>query len=152
MVAHERDEAARAVAALLDLAAIGVEDPVAEVDAGTLRPLDDEDLIAADPEPPVGKPPVLRRGEVHLLPDAVEHDEVVAEAVHLGEAELRHRSLKLRCAHGRPKRTAPRFHPRYPRCVPLNAPEVRWSSIFARWVAVTMTNAPGASSIVRLAG
>ena len=68
VVAHELDEAARAVAALLDLAAVGVEDPVAEVDVGARRPLDDEDLIAADAEPPVGEPPVLRRGEVDVLP------------------------------------------------------------------------------------
>ena len=37
LVAHEPDEAARAVAALLDLAAVGVEDAVAEVDAGRAR-------------------------------------------------------------------------------------------------------------------
>ena len=75
---------------MLDLAAVGVEDAIPEVDARSSRPLDDEDLIAADAEPPIGEPPVLRRGEVHLLSDPVEHDEIVAEPVHLREAELRH--------------------------------------------------------------
>src|SRR6185436_14222793 len=90
-------------------------------------------------------------GEVDFLPDAVEHNEIVAEAVHLGEAELRHRSLNLQCAHGprgavttgpraagQPKAgpAKRRSHTRYPGCVALNALYVRWSSIFAPWVAL----------------
>ena len=57
MVADELHEAARAVAALLDLAAVGVEDPVAEIGVGARRALDDEDLVAAHAEAAVGEPP-----------------------------------------------------------------------------------------------
>ena len=44
---HELDEAACAIAALLHLAAVGVEDAVAKIRAGRLRALDDQDLVAA---------------------------------------------------------------------------------------------------------
>ena len=91
LVADELDEAARAVAALLDLAAVGVEDPVAEVDVVARRRLDDQHLVAADAEAPVGEPPQLRRRQRHALPHAVDHDEIVAEALHLGEPEPGHR-------------------------------------------------------------
>jgi hypothetical protein len=55
LLVHEAHEAARAVAALLDLAAVGVEDAVAEVGVGPRGFLDDEDLVAADAEMAVGK-------------------------------------------------------------------------------------------------
>jgi hypothetical protein len=84
---HELHEAARAVAALLDLAAVGVEDAVAEIDVG--RPaLHHEDLVAADAEVAVGEPLELRAREREGLAGAVDDDEVVAGALHLGELEL----------------------------------------------------------------
>jgi hypothetical protein len=49
---HELHEAARTVAALLHLAAIGVEDAVAEVRG--LRFFDDQDLVAAHAKVAVG--------------------------------------------------------------------------------------------------
>src|SRR5262245_3331662 len=88
LVAHEPDEASGAVAALLDLAAVGVEDPVTEVHSGRARPLDDQDLVAADAEVAVGEAPQRRLVELDPLRDAVEHHEVVADAVHLREPEL----------------------------------------------------------------
>ena len=54
---HELDEAARAVAALLDLAAVGIEDAVAEIRARRLRLLDHQDLVAAHAEMAVRNPP-----------------------------------------------------------------------------------------------
>src|SRR6185369_12852848 len=86
-VADELDETARAVAALPDLAAVGIENPVAEVDVGTRRRFDDQHLVAADAEAPVGERAQLRGVEIDVLRNAVEHDEIVAEAVHLGEAQ-----------------------------------------------------------------
>jgi hypothetical protein len=47
---HETHEAARAVAALLDLAAVGIEDPIAEIDAWLPSPLNEQNLVAADAE------------------------------------------------------------------------------------------------------
>ena len=85
---HEAHEAARAVAALLDLAAVGVEDAVAEVDVGAAGFLDQQDLVAADAEMAVGDAAALFGRERDGLADAVEHDEVVAEAVHFGEFQF----------------------------------------------------------------
>ena len=49
-VAYELDEAARAVAAMLDFAAVAVEDAVLEVGAGQSRTLDQQQLVRADAE------------------------------------------------------------------------------------------------------
>jgi hypothetical protein len=82
--AHEAGEAARAVAALLDLAAVGVEDAVAEVDAGRVGRLDDEDLVGADAEAAVAEAAHLRARRARAARRArscrVEHDEIVARA------------------------------------------------------------------------
>jgi hypothetical protein len=53
-MAHEAGEAARAVAALARLAAVGVEYAVAEVRVRAARWLDQQHLVAADAEAPVG--------------------------------------------------------------------------------------------------
>ncbi len=81
------DEAASAVAALLDLAAVGVEDPVAEIDVGARWPLDQQHLVAADAEMTIGKARDLGGVEVDALADAVEHHKIVAQSLHLGELE-----------------------------------------------------------------
>src|SRR5690606_25933662 len=88
LLAHEAHEAARAGAALLDRPAVGVEDAVAEVDALAARGLDQQDLVGADAVVPIGQRTPLRRLEAHRLPHAVDHDEVVAGAVHLREAQF----------------------------------------------------------------
>jgi hypothetical protein len=56
---RELHEAARAVAALLDLAAVGVDDAVAEVVGGVARLFHHQQLVAADAEMPVGEAPHL---------------------------------------------------------------------------------------------
>ena len=61
---------------------------------GSVRVLDDEHLVATHAEAAIGKPPELSRREVDILADRIEHDEVVAEPVHLGEAEPRHRARR----------------------------------------------------------
>src|SRR2546425_1266887 len=50
----EAHEAARAIAALLDLSAVGIEDAVAKVGRWARGLLHDEDLVAPDAEMPVG--------------------------------------------------------------------------------------------------
>src|SRR5262249_4486658 len=87
LVVDEPDEAARAVAALLDLTAVGVPDAVAEIRVGALRSLDEKNLVAADAEVPVREPSRALRAYVKGSADAVEHDEVVARPLHLGEFE-----------------------------------------------------------------
>jgi hypothetical protein len=86
LVEDEASEAARAVAALLDLAAVGIEDAVAEIVRGIARSLDQQDLVAADAAMAVGDAAGAPGREVDLLAYAVEHHEIVALAVHLGEA------------------------------------------------------------------
>ena len=90
LVAHEAHEAARAVAALLDLAAVAVEDAVAEIDARARRcGSTDQHLVGADAEAAVGQAPHLRRASsVERRARRVEHDEVVAGALHLGESAV----------------------------------------------------------------
>src|SRR5262249_47589874 len=84
-VVNEPDEAARAVAALLDLTAVRVPDAVAEIRVRSLRFLHDQDLVAAYPEVAVGDAPRALRVDVDFAAEAVENDEVVARALHLGE-------------------------------------------------------------------
>ena len=84
--AREHDEAARAVAAMLDFVAVGVEDAVAEVGVA-LRGLDDQHLVAADAEVTVRECAHLLLREFDVLAHAVEHDEVVAQPLHFREAQ-----------------------------------------------------------------
>jgi hypothetical protein len=85
---HKAHEAPGAIAALLHLAVVGVENAVAEIGAGGARWLHQQDLVTADAEMPVCEPPQLRRGKRQVLADAVQHDEIVAGSLHLGELQL----------------------------------------------------------------
>ena len=52
-----------------------------------MRSLDQQDLIATDTEMAVGDELQLGGIEMHCLRDSVDDDEIVAEAMHLGEAK-----------------------------------------------------------------
>ena len=82
---HEPHEAARAVAAVLDFAAVGVEYAVAEVGFRVGRSIHDEDLVATDPELAMSDRARTFRGHLDGLPHAVQHHEVVTGSVHFGE-------------------------------------------------------------------
>ena len=86
-VVHEAHEAARAVAAMLDLVAGVVEDAVAEVGVGIARGLDQQDLVGAHAEAAVAQAAQLLGAELDRRAGGVEHDEVVAGALHLGELQ-----------------------------------------------------------------
>ncbi len=62
-VMHEAHETARPVAALGHLAAVRVEDAVAEIGLRAAGPLDQQQLVAADAPMPVGQPAYLFRGQ-----------------------------------------------------------------------------------------
>ena len=85
LVVHEAHEAARAVAALLDLAAVGVEDAVAEIGIGPGGAFHQQDLVATDAEMAIGDELELGRAQIHALRNRVEHHEIVAQAMHFGE-------------------------------------------------------------------
>jgi hypothetical protein len=55
--------------------------------SGPARPFHLQDLIAADAEMPVGDAPQLIAGELERIPRGIEHDEVVAQALHFREAQ-----------------------------------------------------------------
>jgi hypothetical protein len=83
--AQEPGNAACAVAALFDFAAVGVEDPVEHDGSRAARRLEHQRLVEADAGIAVGKAAkglgVGRSGS-----GSVEDDEIVAEAIHLREA------------------------------------------------------------------
>ena len=82
--ALEQHDAARGVAAGLDLAAVGVPDPHAQV--GDVGRLEQDHLVAADAGAPVGDRARPRLVHRHRAFARVEDDEIVAEAMHLVEA------------------------------------------------------------------
>ena len=55
-----------------------------------MRALDQQHLVAAHAEAAIGEQAHLRRREVDTLAHAIQHDEVVAQALHLGELERCH--------------------------------------------------------------
>ena len=86
MIVHKAHKTARAIAALLHFAAVGIEYPVAKIHIGTRRFVDQQNLIAADAEMSIRDITQLRRREIDGLVNRVEHDKVIAQAVHFGEA------------------------------------------------------------------
>ena len=80
-------DAARAVAALLDLEPVSVEDAVEHGRVGTPRRFEHQGLVEADAGMAVRQlPPLLRRGQ-RAAGRRIEDDEIVAEAVHLREVD-----------------------------------------------------------------
>ena len=89
---HEADETACPVAASFNFATIGIEDAVAKIDPGPCRRFDEQYLIAADAKVAVSQPAQLRRGQFERLAHTVQHDEIVAETMHLDERKQHWRS------------------------------------------------------------
>ena len=83
-----RRERLQALLFLFHFAAVGVVDPVTEIHAGRLRSFNHQHLVRADAEAPVRQELPLRGREIDALIDGVDHDEVVARAVHFGEFEF----------------------------------------------------------------
>ena len=84
-VAHEPGEAARTIAALLDFTAVGVVDAIAKINIGIPGRFDHEHLVTADAAATVSELADMGCAQLTALADQVEHDKVIAEAVHLGE-------------------------------------------------------------------
>src|SRR5690606_24942217 len=84
----EARNAARTVAALLDLAAVRVEDPVSGVARAVVGERDEQKLVEADAEAAVRETPHDVRFRSGSLPRPIDDHEVVAETVHFREADL----------------------------------------------------------------
>ncbi len=87
LVQHEAGEAARTVAALLDLGTVGIEDAVAEIHFRVVRRLDDQQLVEADAGVAVTPLLGVLGLNVRVLADQVEDHEVVAQPMHLGKTQ-----------------------------------------------------------------
>ena len=84
-VAHE---ATRAVAAVLDLAAVGVVDDVFKVQTRRGRGAHGQNLVGPHAEVAVGQKAVLGGRESQGPGGFVEHDKIVARALHFGKGDL----------------------------------------------------------------
>ena len=92
LVVHKTHKAARAIPALFDFAAIAIEDAIAKVGIA-LRFFDNQNLIRTDTKVAVRQRLPLRAGEIKRLMNAVEHDEIGAQALHFGELQFHVRSF-----------------------------------------------------------
>jgi hypothetical protein len=88
---HKANKAAGTVATLLNLAAIRIENPVAEINTRLAWFFNQQNLIAADSKIPVGQKTQLRRSQRNLLTNAVQDNKVVAQTVHFREFEFHKR-------------------------------------------------------------
>src|SRR5882672_54982 len=83
----ERGDATRAVAALLDLDAVGIDDAIEDAGVGTARRFQDKCLVETDAGVPAGQ--FAEGAGVGDLPArSIEDHEVVAESMHLHEINL----------------------------------------------------------------
>jgi hypothetical protein len=105
LLVDEAHEAARTVAAVFDLAAVGVEDPVAEIGVRHGGAFDQQDLVGAHAPVAIGQGAHTRRRQVDVLAHAVQDDEIVARAVHFGEVPDHGPIIaqKASCAAGEPR-------------------------------------------------
>ena len=75
---------------MFDLGAVGVENAIAEIRVRTRGAFDQEDLVGADAEVPVAQGAGALGRHFDGLADAVEHDEIIARAMHFGEVPVHH--------------------------------------------------------------
>jgi len=90
LFAHEAGETAGAVAAHGHLRTIGVEDAVTETGARIAARLHQQELVAADAEMAIAEETDALGVEVDVLTHGVDDDEIVAQAMHLGESQGGH--------------------------------------------------------------
>jgi hypothetical protein len=73
---------------LLDFAAIGVINAVAEINIRRVGFFDDQNLICTDAKAAVSDMLPLFAGELYLLINRIDHDKIIAGAMHFGEFEF----------------------------------------------------------------
>ena len=87
LVEDKTGKTARAIAALLDLAAVAVENPVAEIGVGQGGFFHQQQLVKTHAGVAVAQLANLRGAQAHALAHAVDHHEIVAQAMHLAEVQ-----------------------------------------------------------------
>jgi hypothetical protein len=88
LFAHIAHKAPRTIAAVLHLAAVGVVDDVFKINIWAGGGAHTQDLIGPNAKVPVCQPTVLGGAQVQALLGFVQHDKVVADALHFGEADV----------------------------------------------------------------
>ena len=81
----ETGKTAGSIAALFHLAAIRVEYAVAELGVVLLGCFNQQQLVTSDTMAPIGDMANLWRGQIDLLSDRIDHNKVIAQAVHFAE-------------------------------------------------------------------
>ena len=76
-------------------AAIRVEDAVTEIHALALGRLDQQQLVKADAKMAVAQLADGLGGKLQFLAYAIEHDEVVSKALHLGKGQIHISTLRI---------------------------------------------------------
>jgi uncharacterized membrane protein SirB2 len=93
VLAHEAHKAARTVTAMLHLITAGtVEDAVAEINARRGGCLHHQDLVRTHTKAPITKALKLFTRKIQRCARGIQHDEVIAGAVHFGEGQS-HRGI-----------------------------------------------------------
>jgi hypothetical protein len=85
---HKACKTARAVAALLHLAAIGIENAIAKLGNRDCRPLNQQQLVTANTKMPVRNKAHLPGTQLNILVNGIDNDKVIAQTVHFGEFDL----------------------------------------------------------------
>src|SRR6267143_2590444 len=98
--------ATRGVAAGLGLAAVGVADAHRHLGRRMTRPLEQDHLVAADTGSPIRQRACACRINHNRRTATVEHDEVVAKAMHFEERDLTHWRRLYGGAYGPVQRSA----------------------------------------------
>ncbi len=87
-VTHEFSKAACAIAALGDFAAVGIKNAIFKIDIGVAGWFNQQDLIAANACVAIGEATGELVRHCHGLGHGINNHEVIAEAVHFGEANI----------------------------------------------------------------
>jgi hypothetical protein len=85
LIMNETGKTTGAIAALLDFAPIGIKNTVTKVGIGLGRSLNDQNLIATNPEAAVGQPPAEGWRGLERLAQRIDDDKIIAGTVHFGK-------------------------------------------------------------------
>jgi hypothetical protein len=94
---HQGGDATCAVAALFDLAAVGIEDAIEDTMRPVARCREHQRLVESDSRMPVAERTKRVRIEVIIRGSrGIEYQEIVAETLHLQKLDAHQRSISLR--------------------------------------------------------
>ena len=101
-VIHVARKAACPIAALLDFTAIGVMDHIFKIQAIGWRRAHRQNLVGTYAKVAIGQKTVVRWRQAQLALCFIEHDKVIARALHFGEANV-HGAVRSMRGHGHAK-------------------------------------------------